>query len=990
MNRLVLLFSFCFLLVSTTDVYSQTDPTKPNILLIIADDMGTDITPGYLTGNSPMPVTPHLDDFRANGITFTNAWATPQCAPTRATIMSGKYGNNNGVEKVPGTLDPTAHSSIFKELATETSSAYADAVVGKWHLDENDDYTHPAQHGVDYYTGVYKSGVDNYYNWDKLVGTSIVNETEYATKNLTDDAIDWIKARTSPWFMWMAHVAPHAPTHVPPAGTYSIGNTDNNFRKYVAAVESMDYEIGRMLDSIPPAVLANTLIIFIGDNGTPGTFLKSFPAGRGKGSMYQGGLNVPLIVSGAGVTRTGVTESAMINATDIYATILEAAGASLPGGKYNSFSFHPLLSSATATKRPYNYIDYQINGTNGDDFAIRTDQYKLIQYADGRQEFYDLIADPFESNNLLPTLTAAQQLVYDDLEVEAVYIRTDWSCRDLIQNGTETSIDLGGTYCAGLPVCMFDNSTNTTNIGCCDAPDPGESVFSEAIHLDERLISSNNFPDHNYCYNSPSQAPDPVNYVFSLDLTPTLAASKTSITNPSTKRPSIYFGVSVDGVLLAPAPASPFIFENTRTGEFNWDWIFEPTNNQGSGPTLVGLDCASAHTGGQGYHYHGNMFQYAEKIQTGLSTTTTPPAGPVHIGWAADGFPILYRFAPDGVGGLALLQPSYQLKPGDRPGDGVNSPCGPHNGKYTNDYEYIAGSGDLDECNGISRNVTINTICGPQTFDYFYVVTDDFPQISRCFSGTPSVSFNNDNRGGPCYKSLAMQKVTLNVGESITVGTNTYNSVGEYRDTIDNYNASCDSIVVTRVEAVLPLSLLEFRARVINNKSVYLNWTTTAEWKTSHFVIQRSRDFRTWEDLGQVKTKGDLTSTSYYSFEDELKDVDRSNDMTLYYRLKMVDLDESFEYSDIQSASLAADTKAHLVFDRSQGKLFIQSDWLQQKELQVTALDVQGRIIHQKTLSVNQGRNLVWDNMSDWIDGAYFIHLTDQQGVHLTRKMIVH
>ena len=104
----------------------------------------------------------------------------------------------------------------------------------------------------------------------------------------------------------------------------------------------MDYHIGRLLDSIPTPVLNNTTVMFIGDNGTPNSFLKSYPTGKGKASVYQGGVNVPFVVSGKGVARVGETEDAMVNVVDIYATIVEAAGGSLPGGKYNSFSFFPL------------------------------------------------------------------------------------------------------------------------------------------------------------------------------------------------------------------------------------------------------------------------------------------------------------------------------------------------------------------------------------------------------------------------------------------------------------------------------------------------------------------------------------------------------------------------------------------------------------------------------------------------------------------------
>ncbi len=982
MIRILLFLLFTIIKIHIS--FSQTDPLRPNVILIIADDMGTDVTPGYLTGNTPMPVTPNIDALRSSGVTFTNAWATPQCTPTRASIMSGKYGINTGVQKVPGLLDATTHTSIFKELANQTANAYSDAVIGKWHIHNTTDYTHPTQHGVDFYTGVFNSSVPDYYNWDKLVGASLVNETTYATEDFTDEAITWVNSRTSPFFLWLAHVAPHAPSHVPPVGTYTVSAT-NSFRRYVASIEAMDYYIGRLFSNIPTPVLDNTVVIFIGDNGTPNNHLKSYPATRGKGSVYQGGINVPFIVSGKGVTRVGETENAMVNIVDIYATILEIAGASLPGGIYNSFSFHPLLSNSSAPQRPYNYIDYQSKGTGGDDFAVRDSQYKLIQFSDGTREFYDLIADPFELNNLLPSLSVDEQIAYDDLVIEATYIRTDWSCRDLIQNGIETSIDIGGTYCAGLPVCTYNNFTSTTNIGCCDTPLPDESQYSEAVYNGVRYISTTNFPDHDYCYNTPAQKPTQIFRYFEVNENPTLAAEKTSITNITTNRPDMFFGVALNGVKMAPAPATPFIFENANTGEFNWDWIFEPTNNQGSGPDVVGLDCSSAHTGNQGYHYHGNMFEYAENIQAGLSTTTTAPSGPIQIGWASDGFPVLYRFAPDGVGGLALLQPSYRLKPGDRPGDGINSPCGPYNGKYTNDYEFVLGSGDLDECNGIARDVTLNTVCGPQTFNYFYVVTDSFPQISRCLSGTPNISFDNGTGSESCYRPLFQQKITLNAGESINVGTNTYNSVGEYQDIINNWDSSCDSMVVTRITAVLPLALLEFNARLLQNNTVYLNWTTTDETNFSHFMIQKSFDAVTWEDISEVRGKGNLNALNYYSLKDEIF----NNNPIIYYRLKMVDIDGTFKYSSIQSVDIKSSNHYSIYHDFSNNEIIVQSIHKDSELLEISIMDIQGKEIYKKHITIHNGKNIVFNNLNHLSQGIYLVRISNHHNLNLVHKIII-
>lgn len=281
--------------------------------------------------------------------------------------------------------------------------------------------------------------------------------------------------------------------------------------------------------------------------------------------------------------------------------------------------------------------------------------------------------------------------------------------------------------------CANDNSINQNN-WVCDISPSVTNVYTTSVANDIRTIVTNGYPNHDYRI----QIPEIVSILkstevtYTIDATPTLAANASSLTNAGS--PIWQFGVATNGVSIDPAPAQPFIFTNTSTGEYNWDWVMEPNNNM----EAVGLDCAIAHVQPDGeYHYHGNMAIYADILLDGLGSGTTVPAEPYLIGWAADGFPILYEFGPNASGTLTKLAPSYQLIAGERVGDGVSEPCGEINGKYTNDYEFVTGLGDLDECNGIAQSVTI----GAETFSYFYVITDSFPYISRCLSGTPDNSF---------------------------------------------------------------------------------------------------------------------------------------------------------------------------------------------------------------------------------------------------------
>lgn len=419
---------------------------QANILLIIADDLGVDRLRGYHNG-ALMATTPTLDSLRNAGITFLNATAAPVCSPTRASIMTGKYGSKTGVLSVPGNLG-LEHTTLFDALGEQTENAYATALIGKWHLTNPLEPDDPLEFGPDFYDGILRGAPADYYNWSRVQEGVANQETGYVTTVLTDAAINWIGEQTRPWFLWLAHPAPHSPFHVPPAGTYTIDNPSNNRQQYVAMVEALDFEVGRMLSSLTPDVRDNTLVIFVGDNGTPGNVDQDYPDFSSKGSLYQGGIRVPLIVAGKGVSRAGARERALVHVTDLYATILEAAGAESPAGEFNSLSYYPLFDTPEDfTSRTYNFVEIA-SAAGSPRWAIRTQRYKLINLGNGLQEMYDLEQDSFELNNLLSApLSQELEAIRADLEAEGMTLNTDWSCRDHIQNGAETGIDCGTDAC---------------------------------------------------------------------------------------------------------------------------------------------------------------------------------------------------------------------------------------------------------------------------------------------------------------------------------------------------------------------------------------------------------------------------------------------------------------------------------------------------------------------------------------------------------------
>lgn len=377
--------------------------TKPNILLVIADDMGLDTCPGYSIG-SEKPTMPTLESMINSGIRFNNIWSNPTCTPTRSTILTGKYGFRTNVIKVNDVIS-TSEISLQKYLETNLDNEYSQAVIGKWHL--SSDVNHPTNMGIEYYAGFLSGVFKDYWKWNLIENEKTSSSNEYNTTKYTDLAINWIEEQTKPWFLWLAYNAPHDPFHLPPAELHSQGNlpTDqasidvNPLPYYLAMLEAMDSEMGRLISSLSSEEKENTIIIFIGDNGTPNQVAQEYNSHRVKGSLYQGGINVPMIISGKGVERINDTEDALINLTDLYATIANIAGVEV--SKINdSYNFNDLLLNSGESLRDFIYSEEGEDVENSS-VAIRNSSHKYILFEDGTEALFDLKMDPLETKNLM-------------------------------------------------------------------------------------------------------------------------------------------------------------------------------------------------------------------------------------------------------------------------------------------------------------------------------------------------------------------------------------------------------------------------------------------------------------------------------------------------------------------------------------------------------------------------------------------------------------
>lgn len=444
--------TFCRLFLAIIMIATASAQQR-NVLLIIADDLGTDSLALYnSTPGAALAPTPNIDALKANGVQFRNAYAHPTCSPTRATMLTGRMPFRHGVTTAVSANDGQLMAGEFtlpRAFAANNTLGYSLAHFGKWHLSiSNNMANDPANlAGWPHFAGSLNGGLTGgnngtgtYTAWTKTINGVTGPEnatTTYATTDTTNDTIDWINAQGSnPWFAWVAYNAPHSPFHKPPNNLHTYDTTvpnwatlpiNTNLRTHFnAAIQALDTEMGRLFANIAPAVLANTWIIFIGDNGTPNQVIQPpFSNGHSKESLYEGGVRVPLIVRGPGVVGTNREIPDLVHAVDLYASILEMAGinvaATQPALKpIDSRSLLPLLQNQSLTARA---ASAQLSGStvtsDKSGTTARLGDYKLIRFGNGSERLHFLPTDPDEQTNLLlAPLNSNAQAAYDSLTDE--------------------------------------------------------------------------------------------------------------------------------------------------------------------------------------------------------------------------------------------------------------------------------------------------------------------------------------------------------------------------------------------------------------------------------------------------------------------------------------------------------------------------------------------------------------------------------------------
>ncbi|MBL8748026.1 MAG: sulfatase-like hydrolase/transferase [Planctomycetes bacterium] len=428
--------------------FAVAQTTPPNLLLIVPDDLGIDAVGCY--GWPTAAATPNLDALAQSGMRFTHCFVNPACSPTRAAILTGRYAFRSDCT---GALSQGALGMVADALtiaAPLNAAGYQTAMIGKWHLGNRFGNVTPGAYGWSHFEGVLDSGVANPYQWPKITNGLVSTCTQYIMTDQVDSAISWIQSQTGPWALVLTPTLPHVPFHTPPANLHTQNlaglnpvTTPRPF--FEAMVQAMDNEVGRLLASIGPTTLANTNVVVIGDNGTDGAVaLPPLSSTRAKGSMHDGGSRVPLIVRGPAVANPGTVATEMVNAIDLFPTMLAMCGISFPpppiasaAAPLDGQGFAAALTGQTGYGRPYVYNEIS-SCPLGDGYTIRTATHRLVRYEQNQpqhQEFYNLVTDPYATTNLLGgSMSPADQAAFQQIMATLQTVRSDgWG--ELFGNG---------------------------------------------------------------------------------------------------------------------------------------------------------------------------------------------------------------------------------------------------------------------------------------------------------------------------------------------------------------------------------------------------------------------------------------------------------------------------------------------------------------------------------------------------------------------------
>lgn len=402
---------------------AQTKPDRPNVVLILADDLGySDV--GF-NGCKDIP-TPNIDKIAKNGVTFKNGYVSyAVCGPSRAGLITGRYQDRFGFSRNP-LLAPN-DINMGLPLTEETMAdilkrkGYRSTTIGKWHLG-----THPAlnplKRGFDEFFG-FVDGGHQYFpqNWTinditqtrtqndgyktKLLrGLKPIEETEYLTDALSREAVQFIDRNAKkPFFVYLAYNAPHSPLQATSKYLDRFNAIENPKRKtYAAMVSAMDDGVGRVLKQLKDKGLEeNTIVIFLSDNGGPtnDNASNNKPLRGQKSDFWDGGIKVPFAIQWPAKIKAGSTYQNPIISLDILATISSYINAEInPKRPLDGVDLLPFITGKN-TNAPHDYLFWRNFDNN--QLAVRTVDRKIVISKDKNQALFNIIEDVAEQRNVI-------------------------------------------------------------------------------------------------------------------------------------------------------------------------------------------------------------------------------------------------------------------------------------------------------------------------------------------------------------------------------------------------------------------------------------------------------------------------------------------------------------------------------------------------------------------------------------------------------------
>jgi arylsulfatase A len=405
---------------------AQSSKRRPNVVLVMTDDQGHgDLS---LHGNEILK-TPNIDGFAASGIQLTRFYVSPVCAPTRSSLLTGRYNLRCGVHGVTRGRETmrTDETTLAEALK---GAGYKTALVGKWHLGEHYPYVPHAQ-GFDEFTGFRTGHWNSYFDAPLERNGKPFRSESYIADFFTDEAIGFMERnRRDPFFLYLAYNTPHSPFQAPADNVKRFAGMDIDERTKVVygMVENLDTNFGRLLSAIDRLKLANdTIVIFLTDNGPAGERYNSGLRMR-KASVYEGGVRVPFFLRWPDRFKAPKKVDTLAAHIDVYPTVLELCGVTPPKGKpIDGRSVVPLLEGK-AEGWPDRMFFTHRDGEKSAPLpgAVRTQRFNLINGTD----LYEVSKEPGEKTNVaaqypevVNRLRSAYDRWYDEVSRECGFER---------------------------------------------------------------------------------------------------------------------------------------------------------------------------------------------------------------------------------------------------------------------------------------------------------------------------------------------------------------------------------------------------------------------------------------------------------------------------------------------------------------------------------------------------------------------------------------